>query len=124
NALLRIRHPQGRLPRWRAHVGQSGDVNIDRRHLVDRAMGHQQLRNWRCNAPLSRHPEIDMRPPQVIAVAALVMTLSACGASSDDGGPPLDATNVAEALAVAQAEGLEWEVGVLEDGTVTAGEYE
>jgi hypothetical protein len=67
----------------------------------------------------------------LVTVAALVTVLSGCGGSSasgndvssDDAALPL-VFSVSEALAVAKAHGLDWEVGVLQDGTITAGEYE
>jgi len=59
------------------------------------------------------------------AVTALLVVLSGCGGSSSAEGDALPLTSsVSEALAAAESHGLDWEVGVLQDGTITAGEYE
>jgi len=57
-------------------------------------------------------------------VLVLVLALSGCASSnSEDGtfGIPRDAS---EALKIANANGFDWEVGVLEDGIVSSSEYE
>ncbi len=61
----------------------------------------------------------------VALVVALCFLLSGCSASATEGdSAPQTVTTVPEALSVAQQRGLDWEAGVLEDGVISAGEYE
>ena len=64
-----------------------------------------------------------IRTGLLIAIAALGMPLLAGCTEDTSAGPPAVLT-VAEAIDVARDKGFEWESAVLEDGTISGGEYE
>lgn len=74
-----------------------------------------------------RYQHVIVRHPAATASTAVILValLSGCvGASSQpDEFLPLT-SNVSEALEAAESHGLDWEAGVLKDGTITATEYE
>lgn|GEM_PF-5104812 len=59
---------------------------------------------------------------QTIVISfTMCLLLTGCGTEPP---PPPVVTTVAEALEVAQDRGFDWEVGILDDGVISAGEYE
>jgi hypothetical protein len=102
------------------------------RPRMDRIVECHGLLGWRRTPPLQQR-RLQVRHVRVVCLAGMVAVaaaLSGCGGSSPgDGSSQGDdafpiAFSVSEALASAKAHGLDWEVGVLQDGAITAGEYE